>query len=115
MDNKEFLLSQDLIEQRKFKFYVDGVLIKQENGTNPRIRRVSQRNQNEFITVSETLPEYEIRIINYTGMPVFNPSSKYEIEFSINQKLLYKSVDIRRSYENNLYTIIYLVRELADS
>jgi hypothetical protein len=115
MSNKQFLLNQDKIENRQFKFYVEGVLITQENDTNPRIRRVSQRTGNEFITISETLPEYEVRIINYPGMPVFNPSSKYEIEFTTNQKVLYKSVDIRRSYENDMYTTIYVARELADS
>jgi hypothetical protein len=114
MSSKQFLLDQDKIENRQFRFYVDGILITQSNGTNPRIRRVSQQNQNEFITITETLPEYEVRVINYPGMPVFNPSSKYEIDFS-GQKVLYKSVDIRRSYENNTYTIIYITRELADS
>jgi len=108
--NKTFLLDEDLKENRQFKFYVDDSLVKQENGTNPRIRRLSARTANEFMTISESLPDYEVRVINDIDQPPFRLSSIYEIEFSADEKLKYKAIDIRASYEQDLYVKIYIVK-----
>lgn len=106
--NKQFLLEQDLIEKRQTKAYVDGKQIVQENGTNPRIRRVSRSSSNNYALVSESYPEYEMRVILGSGVPPLNPQSLYEIEWISGVKTKYKSVDIRQSNNENLYVTIML-------
>lgn len=110
--NKKFLLSQDLAEQRQTQFFFEGVRITQENGTNPRIRRLSNRESNEFITISESLPEYSVRVINYSGTPTFTTTAIYWILFG-SQKIPYKCLDIKKSSEEGLYTTLYLFRDIG--
>lgn len=105
--NKQFLLEQDRIENRQFEFYSDGVLITQENGTNPRIRRIGNQQQLEYAAINETVPDYEVRIILSTGMS-FLLNSVYEIEFSSTVRKKYKCVNIIGSNEPGLFVKIIL-------
>ena len=105
--NKEFLLEQDLIENRQFKFYSNGVLVQQQNGTNPRIRRLGTEQQLQYAAINETVPEYEVRVVLSNGMN-FLLNSVYEIEFSISLRKKYKCVNIIGSNEPGLFVKIIL-------
>ena len=108
--NKQFLLDEDKRENRQFQLIVDGTGIKQENKTNPRIRRMSARSANEFMSVSESLPDYEVRVILNKRKPAFSLQSVYQIVFDSTSKQSYKAVDIRASNEPDLYTKIFVVK-----
>jgi hypothetical protein len=108
--NKAFLLEQDLLENRQVQFIYNGVVITQENGTNPRIKRLSARAANDFITVAEKLPDYEVRVI----LPVvvaFTVNGKFQINWQP-QIIDYKAIDIKASFEEGLFVIIYLAKLL---
>lgn len=110
MINKQFMLDEDSRENRQFKLIVDGVTIKQENGTNPRIRRMTTRQANEFMSVSESLPDYEVRVILNNKQPVFSLRSSYKISFG-GEPISYKIIDIRTSNEQDLYVKLFLVKQ----
>lgn len=105
--NKEFLLEQDFIENRQFKLYQDGLLIRQQNNTNPRIRRLGTEARLQYAAISETVPDYEVRVVLDDWMD-FKLESVYEIEFSSTLKKTYKCVAINGSNEPGLYVRIIL-------
>jgi len=105
--NRDFLLNQDLLENRQFKFYQDSVLIKQSNGTNPRIRRIGTEQKLQYTAITEMIPEYEVRVILSPTMN-FRLESVYSIEYSSNLIINYKCVAIEPSNEQGLYVKIIL-------
>ncbi len=108
--NKDFLLEQDLVENRQNKFYYNNQLVLQSNGTNPRIRRIGSEEKLQYAAITETSPDYEVRIILSEGMQ-FLLNANYELELN-GVKRKYKCVDIIPSYEDNLYVKIILVKSL---
>ena len=109
MSNRQFMLDEDKKENRQFQLIVDGVTILQDNGTNPRIRRMTTRQANEFMSVSESLPDYEVRVILNDKQPVFSLQSSYKLVFGGNP-IEYKIIDIRTSNEQDLWVKLYLVK-----
>lgn len=107
MSNKKFLLDEDKRENRQFQLIVDGVVIKQENNTNPRIRRLTARQANEFMSISETLPDYEVRVILNNKQPVFSLRSTYKLVFG-GEPINFKIIDIRASNEPDLFLTLFL-------
>jgi hypothetical protein len=111
MNSKLFLLQQDLIENRKYQLFSNNILVTQENGTNPRIRRMSDKSRNEFITVSESLPDYSARVILGNNQPILRVSNDYKIKFSDTEIIDCRCIDIKKSYEQDVYVTLYLVKK----
>lgn len=105
--NKQFLLDQDLIENRQFQLIVDDKIIKQENRTNPKITRLGTQRKLEFSAITETVPDYEVRVVLDTSM-TFDIESKYQIRFDSDLIKTYKCVGIEPSREEGLYVKIIL-------
>jgi len=107
MSNKDFLLNEDLKENRQFQLIVDGTTIRQENGTNPRIRKIGTDKRLQYAAIGEFLPEYEARIVLGSSMN-FRVESIYQIRFSQDMIKTYKCVAIEPSYEQGLYVKVIL-------
>ncbi len=105
--NSDFLLQQDLLENRQLQLIVDGIVIKQSNGTNPRIKRLGDQRRLQFAAISETVPDYEVRVVLSSEMQ-FKLESIYQIRFDENTIKTYKCVGIESSYEQGLYVKIIL-------
>lgn len=66
--NIAFVLQNDAIENRQWQVYTElsqGVYtrILQSNNSNPKVRKLEPRRRNDYVTITEQLPDYSVRII----------------------------------------------------
>jgi hypothetical protein len=113
MSQAQFLLTEDARENRPWQLFIDGVRLRQSNGTNPRIRQIDPF---KTAALANSLDQvlglaYEVRIIKLGVIAgAIVPSKVWSVSFDngVTQKTMRVLPPIRESTQQDLYWIVYL-------
>jgi RNA polymerase sigma factor (sigma-70 family) len=109
----QFLLREDSRENRPWQLFIDGALVRQANGTNPRVRQIDPIRAEQLAIAADRVLGlvYEIRIIKLGVIPsLIVPSNTWALSFDngATQQAMRVLTPIRESPQQNLYWIAYL-------
>ena len=111
--NAEFLLKEDARERRPWQLYIDSVLLRQANGTNPRIKQIDPIRADQLASVLDRVLGlvYEVRIIKLgINAALILPDKPWSISFDngTTRSPMRLLPPIRESPTQGLYWIAYL-------
>lgn len=93
---KQFTLQQDLLQSRQWQLYSGGVIVLQENGTNPKITQIDEKSANEFAGLTDKVKIYKARIIKHPDIAyLIKPARTWEVDFRNNNKIKMQAIVIR--------------------
>jgi hypothetical protein len=113
MSQAQFLLTEDGRENRPWQLFIDGVRLRQSNGTNPRIRQIDPFKTAQLANSLDQVLGlvYEVRIVKLgVTAALIVPSKPWSLSFDngVTQKLMRVLPPIRESTMQDLYWIAYL-------
>jgi len=113
ISNAEFLLAEDARERRPWQLYIDNVLLRQANGTNPRIRQIDPIRADQLAIATDRVLGlvYEVRIVKLgINAALILPDKPWGISFDegATRSPMRLLPPIRESTTQGLYWIAYL-------
>lgn len=115
-NNIQFWLENSELEDYQWELYYKApsdtqpTQYTQSNGTNPRIRRTSLRQQNAYIGIIEQLPQYIATIAAESDSEVIKKKHKYYLNFNDGNLVEFMCVGIEESGYQGFLKKILLVK-----
>jgi len=113
ISNAELLLAEDARERRPWQLYIDNVLLRQANGTNPRIRQVDPIKADQLAIATDRVLGlvYEVRIVKLgINAALILPDKPWGISFDkgATRSPMRLLPPIREGTSQGLYWLAYL-------